>query len=401
MKMLIKKSSSTSPSTTQVVVVLLFIIAFLTTNLATSVAVAVALTVENENDVAYCVEEAMHYYFEEYLLDPFWFVPEVFTTEQEILEKCFVSIDSDDPTKEKLSIECDWSKNEKDVFRGKGVAYEYVQESCDENGGIMYLVHSMKTINEYSSLSDTTTIDVIETSVHYNVPICLAPTCNPEKFLREVIPCSQFDLFPFDEEWIYEAPENNVCTTDLIVAATNMDKKCESDLTYFIPTDDDFETSCVYIETRNLWLCDYSKYTEEDKNLYDPDNRCNDANLYKHTYSIFGNYDEEYYKETDGRDYYLNVPTCLKEGCDVETYFYKNLIPYYAYLWEVDVPLGKIISVSGIGILPFDWEVENEEEEEEEKDSEKGSKGSKKSKKAKKSKKSKKLKGKNRYEYDE
>ena len=79
------------------------------------------------------------------------------------------------------------------------------------------------------------------------------------------------------------------------------------------------------------------------------------------------------------------------------------MIPYYAYLWEVDVPLGKIISVSGIGILPFDWEVENEEEEEEEeeKDSEKGSKGSKKSKKAKKSKKSKKLKGKNRYEYDE
>ena len=274
-----------------------------------------------------CLIEGEQYY------DPFWFVSDGFFTDDEILQRCNASIEPVQPENNPatLYIECDWTRNEDDALRGKGRAYMYVEKACNEKGGLMFAAHYLKTVHEYSP---SATVNAIETSEHYNVPVCLAPSrCDPEEVLHEVTPCSQFDKwYPFDKDgqsWTYGDTTDSECTTDSILAATYMDEECENKLTYLLY--DESDSTCRGEYTDDLYVCDFSDFTEVGGSEYNSD-LCDDANQYKYSYGLDGDFLVNGVP-ISARHYFLNNPTCLKEGCDVESYFYKNLIPYHSFEW--------------------------------------------------------------------
>ena len=327
--------------------------AFFITNLQIVIA-----TTETDRRLEYdaidvCLEKQKELYPE-----PLWFVSEAFK-EDEILARCSAKIESvmgdkDEPSTDTLRIECDWTQGEDEALRGKGLAYELVEEACNEKGGLMYTAHSLKTVLTYA----TDLTEVTETSQHYNVPVCLDPGCDPEEFLLQEIPCSQFDLFPFTNAWEFEKPDTSyVCVTHSIVAATYMDDECETKLTYnFLPENGD---TCIGDFLDPIYICDFFEYSNEEGDEYLPD-ICGDDNEYKYSYGLKGIF-------VDGKGevpvladhYYLNHPTCLKEGCDVKTYFMKNLIPYHSTTWfKEERDNESIFSTTGVGIFPVGKEEE-------------------------------------------
>lgn len=334
----------------------------------------------------YCLEEA------EYIFNPFWFISgDVFTVE-EIEQRCEVTTKTTTTTTtpttdtsggwgdnndnlstryvENLHIMCDWTNNEEDSFRGKGRAYRSVEETCNEKGGLMYAAHFLKIVHKYEHSPPsygTAAVDVIETSEHYNVPVCLPPSCDPEEIFHEIVPCKQkFDQwFPFyaygKETWAYEEAEegssSSTCETDFILAATYMDEECETKLTYMYMDEDDI--SCHGSYTDGHYTCDFSDYSEEDGIMYDPDLCDDNADQFKYSYGLKGRFDlsgmmDDHHDDTTilASHYYLNTPTCLKEECDAESYFYKNLVPFHSNKWfKEERENEKIIKTTGMGIL--------------------------------------------------
>ena len=256
----------------------------------------------------------MKLYYPQFL-DPFWFVPELFK-QTSILNRCTV----DYSTGDKLYINCDWSEADADLFKGE--AYKYVEEACQRKGGLIHLAYTLNTTLTYGANA------TIESSVHHNVPLCLAPGCDVNDVANKFYPCSQYNLFNLnitENEWVYNNTEENVangnCMHEINVASTFLDEQCLNKWTYtYLDEIDNCSDGNV---------CDFSNYTEPWGEDYDP-SFCDavDAKLYAFSFSIYGEFYDTGIVSTKNH-YILNHPTCLLKSCDVVNYFTGNLLPYY------------------------------------------------------------------------
>ena len=80
-------------------------------------------------------------------------------------------------------------------------------------------------------------------------------------------------------------------------------------------------------------MCDFSTYSEEWSDEYDPDFCPENSNYYNYSHGLYGSFVYEG-NEVLPRHYYLNNPTCLKKGCaDVEAFYYNYQLPYHFNMW--------------------------------------------------------------------
>ncbi len=357
-----------------------------------------------------CMDETLELDLYEYL-DIFWFVDEFFyptevssklcqfdkTTKTIIITETDTETGDETETEtveETLDIYCDWANDDGDggdALRGKGEAYKFVEQACERQGGRMYLAHSLSTQVRYD-VADSIGNDhvmnshdrpgggdgdgdgdgdggnrtVVENGVHFNVPICLAPSCDPERVIDEVLPCTQHFLLSFEmnKEWPYLAPEDITCSPHPVfnVAHSYLDEQCETRYSHHSFPEPD-KNGCYEVldgDSKRGYLCDFSKYTEpwEGNSDYSPV-LCESihADYYKYSYLAMGYFEQDDTITPDYEHrYFVNNPSCLKKGCDARRYYENNILPYHASrlfnpFREFKISTERVVS---IGILPVD-----------------------------------------------
>ena len=320
-------------------------------------------------------------YYGSFLMDPFWFVPDLFE-QSEINERCTFQNKVGQGGQDEFDLVCDWNDDSEDVFKGE--VYEYVEEVCRSQGGLMHLAYSLKTNYTYDAIQENgDQVETIESSTHYNVPLCLDRSCNAEDFLDHELPCSQYWTFANITGRETILIENESCSHDSNVVSSFRNHNCLTQFTFVV----DQEASCFFDSEGRTKICDFSEFTETNGT-----DICDEGeNILKYSYSIFGSFPGSRDDVFNNTHYFLNRPTCLKEGCDVYRYYLENILPFQFHDYAKSEENATLMSYTSMGLQAltdsedeFHCSFPQERRKKKKKGGKKGKNGKKKKEKSKK-----------------